>query len=127
VDISPVTTSYTPENNSWVASSHGTDSTETITVDGSVGFVAGTHFPAGVLPSGTAVGKVTATGLYGLYDDAAVDGRTVFAGFTYGDVTIGAAKKVGAALFTHGKVREANLPFAIAAAAKADAPLIRFV
>jgi len=127
VDIAPVTTSYTQEDNSWIASSHGLDSTETVTLDGAVGFVAGTHFPTGVLPSGTAVAKVTATGKYGLYDDAAVDGRTVFVGFTVGNVAISATKSVGAAILTHGKVMESRLPFAIAAAAKADAPLIRFV
>jgi len=74
VDISPVTTSYTPEDNSWIASAHGTDATETVTLDGAVGFVPATHFPTGVLPSGTAVAKVTATGKYGLFDNAAVDG-----------------------------------------------------
>ncbi len=127
MDISPVTTSFTPTDNSWLASQHGTDSTETITVDGAVGFTPATHFPNGVLPSGTALGKVTATGIYGLYDDAAVDGRTVLAGFLYGDVTISATKKVGAALYTHGKVRESKLPFAIAPAGKADVPQIRFI
>jgi len=127
VDISPVTTSYTPEDNSWIASSHGTDSTETVTLDGAVGFVPATHFPTGVLPSGTAVAKVTATGNYGLYDDAAVDGRTLFVGFTVGNVAISATKKVGAAMLTHGRVRESKLPFAIAAAAKPDNTNIRFV
>lgn len=127
MDISPVATSYTPEDNSWIASSHGLDTTETVTLDGAVGFVPATHFPTGVLPSGTALGKVTATGKYGLYDDAAVDGRTVFVGFTVSNVAISATKSVGAAILTHGKVKESRLPFAIAAAAKADAPLIRFV
>lgn len=124
MDISPVTTSFTPEDNSWAEAA---DWVETVTIDGSVGFVAATHFPTGVLPSGTALGKVTATGLFALYDDAAVDGRTVFVGFTHGAVTISATKKVGAALLTHGRVKESRLPFAVAAAAKADAPLIRFV
>ena len=127
MDISPVTTTYTQEDNSWCASSYGLDSTETVTLDGAVGFVAATHFPTGVLPSGTALGKVTATGNYGLYDDAAVDGRTLFIGFTVGNVTISATKKVGAAMLTRGTVRESKLPFAIAAAAKPDNTNIRFV
>jgi len=54
-------------------------------------------------------------------------GRTVFVGFTVSNVAISATKSVGAAILTHGKVKESRLPFAIAAAAKADAPLIRFV
>jgi Bacteriophage lambda head decoration protein D len=127
VDIAPVTTSYTPEDNSWIASSHGLDTTETVTLDGAVGFVPATHFPTGVLPSGTAVAKVTASGKYGLYDDAAGDGRTVFVGFTVGNVAISATKSVGAAILIHGKVDESRLPFAIAAAAKTDVPAIRFV
>ena len=127
MDISPVITSYTPEDNSWIASSHGTDSTETVTLDGAVGFVPATHFPTGVLPSGTAVAKVTASGKYGLFDNAAVDGRTVFVGFTVGAVTISATKSVGAAILTHGKVEESRLPFAVDASAKVDNPNIRFV
>ena len=122
MDISPVTTSNTPENNSWAQS---LDWVETVTIDGAVGFVPATHFPAGVLPSGTAIGKVTASGKYGLYDEAAVDGRTVFVGFTVGDVTISATKSVGAAMLTHGQIREARLPFAVAGTAWADNPLIR--
>lgn len=122
MDISPVTTSFTPENNSWAQS---LDWVETVTIDGAVGFVPATHFPAGVLPSGTAIGKVTASGKYGLYDEAALDGRTVFVGFTVGDVAISAAKSVGAAMLTHGQIREARLPFAVAATAWADNPLIR--
>ncbi|HEY8881924.1 MAG TPA: head decoration protein [Dermatophilaceae bacterium] len=122
MDISPVTTSNTPENNSWAQS---LDWVETVTIDGAVGFVPATHFPAGVLPSGTAIGKVTASGKYGLYDEAAVDGRTVFVGLTHGDVTISATKSVGAAMLTHGQIREARLPFAVAGTAWADNPLIR--
>jgi len=127
MDITPVTTSYTPEDNSWIASAHGTDSTETVTLDGAVGFVPATHFPTGVLPSGTAVAKITASGKYGLFDNAAVDGRTVFVGFTVGAVTISATKSVGAAILTHGKVTESRLPFAVDASAKTDNPNIRFV
>ena len=124
MDISPVTTSYTPEDNSWAVSA---DWVETVTVDGAVGFVPATHFPTGVLPSGTALGKVTATGFYGLFAAAAVDGTGVFVGFTHGDVTISATKKVGAAIVTHGQVKESALPFVVDASAKTDAPLIRFV
>jgi hypothetical protein len=43
---------------------------------------AGTHYDGnGVIPSGLALGKVTATGLYGPYDAAEDDGRQVLAGF----------------------------------------------
>lgn len=122
MDISPVTTSYTPEDNSWAVSA---DWVETVTIDGAVGFVPATHFPAGVLPSGTAIAKITASGKYALYAEAAGDGRTVFAGLTSGDVAISATKSVGAAMLTHGQIREAKLPFAVAGTAWADNPLIR--
>jgi hypothetical protein len=44
------------------------------------------HYANGYIPSGTAIGKVTATGLFGPYDNAAGDGREVLYGFTYADV-----------------------------------------
>jgi hypothetical protein len=122
MDISPVTTSHAPSNNAWAISA---DWVESVTVDGAVGFDPATHFPAGILPSGTALAKVTASAKYALYDQDAVDGRTVFVGFTHGDITISATKSVGAAMLTHGQVREAQLPFAVAGTAWADNPLIR--
>lgn len=129
MDIAPRTTSYALDNNSWLGSSHGTEATETITVDADQGFVAGTHYPNGYIPSGTKLGKITASGLYGLYDDAAADGRQTLVGFLYGGIAVNATTDViGAAMFTHGKVREANLPFTVDANGKADvASRIRFI
>lgn len=107
---------FTPgENQSWLGSSHGTQECDSVTLDGSA-FVA--TFTDGVVPSGVALGKITATGLYAPYNDAAVDGTEVMAGhlFTTTDVmsrtpySAGAAQDVPAALFWHGEVVEANLP-----------------
>ncbi|GAB2725913.1 hypothetical protein GCM10010442_54390 [Kitasatospora kifunensis] len=60
------------------ASLHGTDQTETVTIDASK-LVAGTHYVASTdftqsysrLLSGVPLGKITASGLYGPYDPAA--------------------------------------------------------
>lgn len=96
----------------------------------------------GAIPSGTVLGKITATGLYGPYDDAAVDGRGTAAGILYSNCKVGDGTganlatdaDVGAALFWAGVVRSNKLPTfvgtalgAIDANGKADlANFIRF-
>jgi hypothetical protein len=62
------TTSYQVEKRSWLLSQHGTDpgTTPSITLDVSA-FTAGVHYPNGYIPSGTALAKITASGLYGPY------------------------------------------------------------
>lgn len=61
-------TPYQVEKRSWLLSQHGTDpgTTPSITLDISA-FTAGVHYPNGYIPSGTALAKITATGLYGPY------------------------------------------------------------
>ena len=112
----------------WLGSAHGTDSGMTVTLDKSA-FTAGTHYPSGYLKSGTPLGKVTASGKYGPYDNAASDGRETLAGFLLTPQTVPAADSdIVAPLFTHGRVVEANLPIAIDAAGKTDvAGRIHFV
>ncbi len=102
---------WTAENRSWVGSAHGTDVTQTITLKNSL-FTAGTHYPDGYVPSGIVLGRVTASGLYGPYDDAASDGRQVAVGFLYSSVKMRASgPDVGAAIHWHGIVIAAKLPF----------------
>jgi hypothetical protein len=62
------TTSYQVEKRSWLLSQHGTDpgTTPSITLDVSA-FTAGIHYPNGYIPSGTALAKIAANGLYGPY------------------------------------------------------------
>lgn len=95
------------------------------------------HYPNGYIPSGCAIGKVTATGLFGPYDDTAADGRQVAYGFTYGDVravrqngTIAAKVGTGAVVYD-AAVAASKLPFqagpgAIDTNGKADLAQIRF-
>lgn len=67
-DISVIKTSYQSEDRSWLLSAHGTDpgTTPSITLDVST-FDRATHYPDGYIRSGTVLGKITASGLYGPY------------------------------------------------------------
>lgn len=130
-DISVQTTAFQVENRSWLLSPHGTDpgTTPSITLDVSA-FTAGTHYPDGFFRSGLALGRITATGLYGPYDNAAVDGREVAAGLLFSSTkvpnTADTTKDVGAAMVVHGFVSLAKLPIALDAAGQADLRLIHF-
>lgn len=132
-DISVTKTSHQVENRQWLASPHGTDPGMTPSVTLSVAaFTEGTHYPNGFVPSGTVLGKITASGLYGPYDDAASDGRQTAAGILYGSLQVKGATKVGGAVVLHGLVTQSKLPFqsgtgSIDAAGKADLKLIQFV
>jgi hypothetical protein len=95
------------------------------------------HYPNGYIPSGCAIGKVTATGLFGPYDDSASDGRQTLYGFTYGDVRAvrqngTTAAKVGTSAVVYDAiVSVSKLPFqfgpgAVDTNGKADVPALRF-
>jgi len=124
MDLTLQTESFGQGNQSWLGSQHGTDMLRPCTLDTST-FTAGTHYPAGYFPSGTSLGRITATGLYGPYDNAASDGREVYAGQLMGDVKAPAVNTVdpSGSLFEHGRVIVANLPIpaSIDAGARADA------
>ncbi|MFD3452779.1 head decoration protein [Streptomyces sp. NPDC058691] len=134
--VQPVTTTQSlTADRSWLASLHGTRDVDSITLDLST-FVSGTHFmpsvdsnvPYSRLLSGLPVGKITASGLYGLYATGAADGRQNLAGFIFAEVLFAPAQtKVGAALLWHGSVKTAKLPVAVAAVAPSAICQIRFV
>lgn len=121
MNLSVTTETFGQDNQSWLGASHGTDLGRSITLDSSA-FTAGTHYPNGYLRSGTPLGKITATGLYGPYNNAASDGTEVLAGFLLTPIVPGSPTTVdvGGALFEHGRVVEANLPIAVDSAGKAD-------
>ncbi|ANA86363.1 head decoration [Gordonia phage OneUp] len=86
-------------------------------------FVKGTHYPKGFVPSGIPLGKITATGLYGPYDNSATDGREVCAGFLWAhtdDVVDANGKTTAALWFGPGAIQENELPVTIDAAGKTD-------
>ncbi|MGW4047792.1 head decoration protein [Streptomyces sp. NPDC004721] len=134
--IQPVTTTLNlTADRSWLDSLHGTDSVDTITLDMST-LVSGTHYkpstdtsiPYSRVLSGIPVGKITASGLYGLYKTDATDGREKLAGFVFAEVLFGPAQtKVPAALLWHGSVRTAKLPVPVTPVAPSASCQIRFV
>lgn len=129
MDLGLTTESFGTDDQSWLGSAHGTQATESVTLDTST-FTLATHYPDGYFKSGIPLGKITVGGKYGPYDDAAVDGRAVLVGFLFAAVkspTVNTTDVAGAML-VHGKVRESRLPVAVDAAGKADvAGAIRFI
>lgn len=111
MDISVKQTNYQTEDRSWLGSAHGTEATETITLDVST-FTAGTHYPNGYIFSGVTLGKITASGKYGPYNDGASDGRQTMVGHLFSGVKVRTDADVDAAgaLLVHGIVVEAKLP-----------------
>lgn len=128
-NITVTKTAHQAENRSWLASTHGTEpgANPGVTLDISK-FTAGTHYPDGYLKAGTVLGKVTATGLYGPYDNAASDGREVARGHLIASLNVGTLTKIGGALLVHGFVTESKLPtnHGLDAAGKADLPGIYY-
>lgn len=123
--IGVTSTSYQVENRSWLLGPFGTGPGEnpSITLDVSA-FTAATHYPNGYFPSGLALGRITASGLYGPYDNAAVDGRETAAGLLFSSVkvpnTADTTQDVGGALLVRGDVNAAKLPLAIDAAGQTE-------
>jgi hypothetical protein len=134
--VQPVTTTVNlTADRSWLAGLHGTSDIDTITLDMST-FVSGTHYfpsadtdvPYSRLLSGLPVGKITASGLYGLYSTGAADGRQNLAGFVFAEVLFAPAQtKLPAALLWHGSVKTAKLPVVVAPVAPSAIAQIRFV
>ena len=127
--LAQTTEQFGSDDQSWLGSAHGTDATETISLDTST-FTAGTHYPDGYFKSGIPLGLITATGKYGPYSDAAADGRQTLVGFLFAAVKAPTDTTVdpSAAMLTHGKVRSSRLPVAVDAAGQTDvAGSIRFV
>ncbi|MCX4705655.1 head decoration protein [Streptomyces sp. NBC_01373] len=127
--LAQTTEQFGSDDQSWLGSAHGTDATETIALDTST-FTLATHYPDGYFKSGIPLGKITAGGKYGPYDNAAADGRQTLVGFLFAAVKAPTDNTLdpAAAMLTHGKVRESRLPVAVDAAGKTDvAGTIRFV
>lgn len=114
-DISMTTRSFQVGDRRWLLGEP--DYKPNVTLDISK-FTPGTHYPNGFIPSGTVIGKITATGLFGPYDAAAADGRQTAYGLTYGDINAikydgSTASKVGtSAVVYDAAVSAGKLPFA---------------
>ncbi|MER5917318.1 head decoration protein [Streptomyces sp. NPDC001982] len=98
-------------------------------------FVSGTHYvpstdtdiPYSRFLSGIPVGKITASGLYGLYNTAPPTGGRPSQGSCAEVLFAPTQTKVPAALLWHDSVRTAKLPVAVAAVAPSATCQIRFV
>lgn len=126
MDIQPTTTETTSTaNRRWLLSTYGTETNKTITLD-IAQFGEGTYTEAvngvpNVIPSGTPLGKVTASGLYGPYDSAASDGTQTFAGLLETDTAFNTGSvRVGAALRIVGDIDVSQLPVAFPPPAAAN-------
>lgn len=133
------------EDRRWLGARMGTDVMRSITLD--ISAFDPLHVVNGVIPSGIALGKITASGLYAPYRDANVDGTQVCTGLLFSSTAVGHldefgigvanAGDVAAAMFWGpGIVKTGFLPVAgtfggivygiVDAAAKADLPMIRW-
>lgn len=99
----------------WLASKHGTQEADSITLDRALCVAS---FPTGFVPSGIPLGKVTATGRYAPALAANADGSEVVVGHLFtsidftsgGDQALATAPNSPAALLWHGEVVLAKLP-----------------
>ncbi len=121
ISVQPTET-WIAEDRSWLGSRDGTDVTQSITLDTST-FTKATHYPDGYVRSGTVLGRITATNMYGPYESGASDGREVAAGFLYTSTPmVEGGADVGAPLHWRGAIRESRLPtnHGLDSAAKTD-------
>lgn len=103
----------------WLTNRHGTDATDSITLDVTK-FTAGTHYDVANalirenrMHDGIPLGKVTSTGLYAPWVVGASDGTQNFLGILYAPTLFWpGATKCGGALLWHGSVDHAKLSVA---------------
>lgn len=126
MDIQPTTTeATTTASRPWLLSTYGTETNKTITLDisqfGTGTYTAAANGVPNVIPSGTPLGKVTASGLYGPYDSAATDGTNTFAGLLETDTAFNTGStRVGAAMRIVGDINIAKLPVELTVPAAAN-------
>jgi hypothetical protein len=117
MDIQPITTTQRLQvGRPWLASTHGTETNQTITLDVAK-FAENTHWVRGIktveahFKSGLPLALNTTSKLYEPYDPAATDGHEVFAGFLDTETAFGVgATRIGAALRVHGLINADKLP-----------------
>lgn len=114
-DISVETTAFQVEKRSWLIPQPGGIGhgyTPSGTLDMSL-FSQATHYPNGYVPSGCALGQVTATKLLGPYDPAATDGRQAAVGALFASAPVrSASSKIGCAVVkAFAVIKLPKLPF----------------
>lgn len=116
MDLGITTVSTGGSDQSWLASRHGLDNGQPRTLDISK-FESGTHYDATtkVIPSGVALGIVTATELAVPFDPAATDGSEVLDSYLIAPEAIGrtdgsVADRVIVGALVHGLIHQNRLP-----------------
>ena len=124
MDLTLTTDTFGQDDQSWLASAHGTSAGRTITLDLTT-FTAGTHYPNGYIKSGYALKKL-GSGKYGLFSTGD-EATAVIAGHLLTAVKVPTgATKVAGALMWHGAVIAAKLPHTTNAAGQATAKAISY-
>lgn len=113
------------DNHDWLGGAHGTDTTDSCTLDAAAFLTA---FPTGEVPAGVHMSKNPATGRY----RPGFTTADTHAGFLYHAVTVKTGINPVGALFWHGSVVLAKCPLgagapANVAAVQANLPFIRLV
>lgn len=114
-DFTPRRTKIGFEDQRWVGSAHGTDATQSITLDLDT-FTKETHFPDDILKSGMPLQKLD-NGHYGLHTGPGEeeDETPELAGFLYTSKYVtNPAASIPAAILEHGRVKTALLPVTVA-------------
>lgn len=111
------------DQHDWLGSSHGVDAADSITLDATALLTA---FPSGEVPAGIELSRVTATGRY--VPGWSGTGRDK-PGFLLHALKVVAGSNPIGALFWHGEVVAAKVPYGVGGSAPSAAnhPLIRFV
>lgn len=93
----------------WLQGGHGAEPGTNPSID-----IDASTLPAGTktVPSGAVMGRITASGKFGLYDPDASDGRNVAAGFLFDTVSVNGDQVTtpNQALLVHGFVNPSRLP-----------------
>jgi hypothetical protein len=138
INLKITTEGWSQGNLAWMKSQYGFDTARPCTLS-LAAFVAATLID-GYIPAGIALGKITASGLYGPYTPAAADGTETCVGLLLHDVRkardadeTGTLTVSAAAFVWQGIVDAAKLPVLTSttqgeldANGKADLPQIRF-
>lgn len=114
---------------SWLGSSHGIWECRTETLDIST-FTAGTHYPNGYIPSGTAVAKVGGVLVPYVVAEGTTTGAGVLAGHVFTDQPVSGSGDFAVPVLDHGRVKASKVPnsfVAPVAAAKAASTTIVYI
>lgn len=121
-DFTVFSQSYQTEDRSWLLSEFEDCYAESGTLSVAA-FNAGQHYANGYIPSGTALGKITSSGLLAPYLDAASDGSQTCIGYLLSSVRVlnpigGVLAKIGVAYSRYNLVvSQGRLPFTSGTAA----------